>query len=235
MDQVVVDFVTLLKQRNIEKLVTFFQDQSDAFQTKILLFLALQGIKDSDSFDYFQLLCTKLCASNAMPTTLVSQIKNLDLLTFFTPLLQTMANFALQDNKGRNVLHYMCVARGEKQSVPFNYLRSLLLFESNLFLPKALTQTESNNLTPIECYLHLNIQGTTLPNHEFTALIALMEIEQSQRNIEYSHLNTALSRFKKQTTEFTLSQEYKTQKSLLLASYYGISVKDINANLTSNN
>ena len=124
-----------------------------------MLFLALQSRKNDDSTDYFQLLCTKFCADKTMPSALISHIKNIELLSFFTPLLQSQNNFALQDTKERNVLHYLFVARGEKNCVPFNYLRSLLLFERNLFLPKGLTQTESNNLTPIESYLHLNIQG----------------------------------------------------------------------------
>jgi len=229
MEQAVSQFISLLKQRDLQKLESFFQAQAETIQTNLLLFLALQIRTNDDSADYFQLLCTKLCADKTMPSALISHIKNIELLSFFTPLLQSQNNFALQDTKERNVLHYLFVARGEKNCVPFNYLRSLLLFERNLFLPKGLTQTESNNLTPIESYLHLNIQGIVLPDHELTAFMALFEIEQSQRTVNSNNLKVAVSRFKKQAAYFELSQQYLAQKSLLLASYYGVSINEVNA------
>lgn len=231
MDQSVNQFVKLLKQSDLAALKEFYQQQPETSQTKLQLFLALQASKSDDAFDYFQLLSIKLSNGKTMPMELISQIKNIKSLTFFTPLLQTMANFALQDEKLRNILHYLFVARGSSECVPFTYLRSLLLFESNLFLPKALIQTESNNLTPLECYLHLNIQGNVLPDHELTAFMALIEIEQSQRYVNSENLTFARSRFKKQMNDFDLSDEYIAQKALLLASYYGVSINDIKLNI----
>ncbi|WP_372767600.1 hypothetical protein [Pseudoalteromonas sp.] len=162
-----------------------------------------------------------------MPVSLVSQVKEIERLKFFTPLLKTMAHFTVQDEKKRNVLHYLFVARGQPKVVPFTYIRSLLLFESNLFLPKALTQTESNNLTPLECYLHLNIQGNILPYPELTAFLALIEIEQTQRPVNTNSLGIALSRFHKQKRDFRLDNKFIDQKALLLASYYGVSVQAV--------
>lgn len=232
MDQSVTQFVSLLKQSDLAALKVFYQQQPEATQTKLQLFLALQASKSIDAFDYFQLLSVKLSDDITIPLKLISQIKNINNLSFFTPLLQTMANFAVQDDKKRNVLHYLFVARGSSECVPFTYLRSLLLFESNLFLPKALIQTESNNLTPLECYLHLNIQGNELPDHELTAFMALIEIEQSQRPVISENLAFARSRFQKQINEFELSTGYIEQKALLLASYYGVSINDIKLNVT---
>ena len=231
MDQVVSHFIGLLKTGNIKEITTFYLTQTPQSQAHIMLFLNLQANKSVDSFDYFQRLSVTLNGERPMPTPLVSQLKNNQALSFFTPLLQKMANFSLQDTMKRNVLHYLFVARGEHTNVPFTYVRSLLLFESNVFLPKALSQRESNGLTPLECYLHLNIQGTVLPNHELTAFIALCEIERSQITLNSNNLNSALKRFKKQRVDFDLTPDYIEQKCLLLASYYGVSEQHITTSL----
>ena len=227
MSQLLADFIVRLKKSSIDELTCYFTQLNDSQQTEVLTFFYLQGNKSEQNFDYFQTLAERLNGKASIPKPLVKLITNQSRLMFFTPLLKYATNFAVKDEKGRNVLHYLFVARGEKTPPPFNYIKSLLLFESNLFLAKALIQEEKSGLVPIEAYLHLNLQFDEVPKHEFTAVLALIEAERAHRDVNLKNKNAAISRFKKVCNEFTISSEAKEQRATLIASYYAIELSEL--------
>ncbi|MEI8617312.1 hypothetical protein P4S63_08055 [Pseudoalteromonas sp. B193] len=88
--------------------------------------------------------------------------------------------------------------------LPFNYVRSLMLFESNDELAKALAQPNSHGLTPVACYIAYANKPSTPVKHEFSALLALMEIEQKQNpNAKQQLANVIKGQKVNETTNFT--------------------------------
>ena len=86
-----------------------------------------------------------------------------------------------------NVLHYLFTNNQlvvANPPPPFNYLRSMMLFGSNKALCGALCQRNQQKLTPIEAYLFTNQNLAPLATHELTALLALIEIENKQQEID---------------------------------------------------
>jgi len=174
----------LLSQNDEHSLQQHYLDSSDAENVVQLAHLFQQGMSEISSFDFYQQLATKLIASKSLPVALVAQIKTNDTLSFFTPALQLQDNFKVTNHLQRNPLHYLLAGNQATAShPPFNYLRSMMLFGSNETLRDALCQRDSQNLTAIEVYLFSNQNLATLPAHELTALLALIEIESKQQAV----------------------------------------------------
>ena len=126
-----------------------------------------------------QNIATRILSSNTAPSPFINQLTNIDALSFFTPALKVNKGFLVQDTQGNNVLHNV-FKHADATKLPFNYVRSLMLFESNDELAKALAQPNSHGLTPVACYIAYANKPSTPVKHEFSALLALMEIEQKQ-------------------------------------------------------
>jgi len=212
-----------------------------------IAFLFQQGQIKSENFDFYQQLATKFIESKGLPVALIRQIKNNDILSFFTPALQLKANFNKINDMQRNVLHYLMLGEeslnsgGNRTVPPFNYLRSLMLFESNELIHFALRQRDTQNLTPIETYLFANQNLDDLPNHELSALLALIEIESKKQEVVANNYlpviqavrklcllqnqNQNQNQSKDHNQKKTISQ--KLHRLLLIAAYYAKPVKQV--------
>jgi hypothetical protein len=183
---------------------------------------------DIAKFDFYQQLATKLIESKSLPTALIAQIKTSDTLSFFTSALQVKDNFKKTDRLQRNALHYLFAGNPlVTDNAPFNYLRSMMLFGSNEALRDALCQRDYQNLTPIELYLLSNQNLTPLPPHEFTALLALIEIQSKQQAVDAANYRltiqavAALCRSQAQVINSDL------QRLILIAIYFSNPLKNI--------
>jgi len=244
----------LLTNTDLKGLLKHYLACNEKENLSQIAFLFQQGQIKSTNFDFYQQLATKFIESKGLPVALIRQIKNNDILSFFTPALQLKANFNKVNDQQRNVLHYLMLGDnslmlGEENSLseekspapPFNYLRSLMLFESNELIHFALCQRDAQNFTPVETYLHANQNLDDLPNHELSALLALIEIESKKQEVVannylpiiqsvrklclFQNQNQNQNQSKEQNQKQIISQ--KLQRLLLIAAYYAKPIKQV--------
>lgn len=167
-----------VKQKQFKAIVDNYQQLSEYDRCDQLRYLFNSGQRSEKSFDFFQKIAAKLIEVNGLEANFICFIDNADALTFFTPGVKESEAFANTDHTERNLLHYLL--SNPEQLPPFNYIRSLCLFESNEDLSQSLAQTDALGLTPIQLYLSQHSDLSPLPEHEFSALFALIEIEKRQ-------------------------------------------------------
>lgn len=224
-------FVELLTKMDLERLLHHYIESSEVENVTQLGFMFKQGQIKSSSFGFYQELATSLITNKGFPSALMPKIKTHNTLSFFTPALQLENNFNKTDTQQRNVLHYIFthneVNNSEINQPPFNYLRSMMLFGSNVVLRDGLCQRDQQNLTPIEAYLFTNKNLSTLVNHELTALLALIEIESNQQTIDQANYTHSIKMMSKLYQEQGLSFNNDQQRCILIATYYSISIKQV--------
>ena len=92
-----------------------------------------------------------------------------------------------------------------------------MLFESNDNLVKALAQTNARGLTPVACYIAYADKPSTPIKHEFSALLALMEIEQKQNPTAKQQLTNILKGADINETSILLSAAYLQRSTAQIA------------------
>lgn len=228
MNQNIRTLIQLLSKHDDNALLQYYQDSNESENVVQLAYLFQQGMSEPSKFEYYQQLATTLIQGKNMPVGLIAQIKTSDTLSFFTPALQFKDNFNKTDHVKRNVLHYLLAGNQIKvNKSPFNYLRSMMLFGSNETLRDALCQRDNQNLTPIEVYLLSNQNLTNLPPHEFTALMALIEIESKQQEIETINYIPTIQAVGKICRSQTQAVSNDLQRLMLIAIYFKKPIEDI--------
>ncbi|SFC42659.1 hypothetical protein [Pseudoalteromonas denitrificans] len=216
--------ITLLTNKDFKALLAHYMQSSELENIDQLAFTFQQGQKSLSVFEFYQQIATKFIESKGLPELLISQINTSDALSFFTPALQISENFNKTNLQKRNVFHYLLAGKKQTDTLnipPFNYLRSMMLFESNETLSAALLQRDCKNLTPVEAYFFANANLLTLPNHELTALLALIEIETKQQVIDFKNYPNIIKAVKGLCDKQKLSIDDTLQRTLLIATYYG--------------
>jgi hypothetical protein len=92
-----------------------------------------------------------------------------------------------------------------------------MLFESNDELAKALAQPNSHGLTAVACYIAYANKPSTPVKHEFSALLALMEIEQKQNPNAKQQLANVIKGQKVNETTILLSAAYLQRSTAQVA------------------
>lgn len=205
-----------LAKHQLDELDNDFKQLSPLQQTLQLNHLYESAQRLSVKYDFMQNIATRILTHNAPPTPFVNQLTNIDALSFFTPALKISTGFLAQDTQGNNVLHNV-FKHAEAEKLPFNYVRSLMLFESNDNLVKALAQPNSSGLTPVACYIAYANKPNTPVKHEFSALLALMEIEQKQNANLKLQLVSALKGQKLNEATILLSAAYLQRSTVQVA------------------
>ena len=228
MKQHIRTMLDLLLKNDNKGLLQHYQASKESENIAQLAYLFHQGMSDNTQFDVFQQLATKLVASKSLPIALIAQIKTSDTLSFFTLALQLQDNFKKVDNLQCNALHYLLSGNqlGEDKP-PFNYLRSMMLFGSNETLRDALCQRNSEDLTPIEAYLFSNQNLTALPPHELTALLALIEIESKQQDVDTTNYMKIIQGVSKLGSSQKIIMDSELQRLILIAIYFSKPIKGI--------
>lgn len=222
--------VDLLVKNDVKGMVEFYQSASEAENLGQLALLYNQGQKKPKDFEIYQQLAAKCIATKGLPKALISKINHSDLLTFFTPALQSNWHFTRTDEHGRNVLHYLLLGSQQNNQMvhpPFLYLRSLMLFETNEVLQEALIARDKQELTPMELYMSGNQNLSALPNHEFTAVLALIEFQSNQNAIDNRHFATVLSGVRELCFEQAVAMGDDLQRLQFIAYFYRMPIEQI--------
>ena len=196
-----------ISKHQLNELDNDFKKLSTAQQTLQLNHLYESAQRLSVKYDFMQNIATRILSTNTAPTPFINQLTNIDALSFFTPALKVNKGFLAQDTEGNNVLHNV-FKHADATKLPFNYVRSLMLFESNDDLLKALAQPNQQGLTPVANYIAYADKPNTPVKHEFSALLALMEIEQKQNPSAKQQFPSALKGQKLNETTILLSAAY---------------------------
>ena len=205
-----------ISKQQLNELDNDFKQLSPAQQTLQLNHLYDSAQRLSVKYDFMQNIATRILSSNTAPSPFINQLTNIDALSFFTPALTVHKGFLVQDTQGNNLLHYV-FKHADATKLPFNYVRSLMLFESNDELAKALAQPNSHGLTPVACYIAYANKPSTPVKHEFSALLALMEIEQKQNPNAKQQLANVIKGQKVNETTILLSAAYLQRSTAQVA------------------
>lgn len=226
--------VLLLKQNDLKGLLKHYKASIESDNLAQLAFLFQQAQKNTAAYAFYQQLASRFIEVKGLPTPLIAQMNNNDILSFFTPALKEADiatdpqnpkdNFNKINQHKRNVLHYLFSPLTPQEQPPFNYLRSMMLFESNESLQEALCQRDTQNLTPLETYLCTNQNFEALPAFEFTALLALIEIESKQHAVDKSNGKGVLKSVSALCQKQAVPVNSELQRLILIATYYGKSV-----------
>ena len=221
MKQHMQTFIDLLSKGDNDALLNHYLTSAESENIVQLAHLFQEGISMLASFDFYQKIATTLIESKRLPSALIAQIKTNDTLSFFTPALQLKDNFKQTDHQQRNALHYLLAGNKLVESIPpFIYLRSMMLFGSNETLRDGLCQRDYQNLTPIEVYLFSHENLTTLPPHELTALLALIEIESKQQTIDTTNDQPIIQAVAKLYRSQGQELNRESQRLVLIAVYF---------------
>ncbi|CAM4249279.1 hypothetical protein [Pseudoalteromonas byunsanensis] len=192
----VIKLVELIKHQDAQALIEFYQQSNSNDNIAQLKYLYQQAQSDQALYLFFQDLVSTLFEKKPIPEPLIAGINDIDKLTFFTPALSACEGFDQQNEQGNTVLHAL-LGRLHPAPPPFNYIRSLMLFERNESLAKALASKNNQQLMPMECYLAFNPCFDTLPAHELTAALALLEAQVKQQASQASTLMLICKHLKK--------------------------------------
>ncbi|TQF71740.1 hypothetical protein [Pseudoalteromonas luteoviolacea] len=220
-EQAIADFILAIRSKDLDKIRHAYAKHEDLAQAAQLKFCFETAQSQPSNYEHYQNIAAQCIAAHGLPTGVIAGLNNSERITFFMPALQASEAFAKTNHQGNTFLHAL-FANPEQPLPPFNFIRSLLLFERNESLVKALRVRNQNNFTPIECYFIYNLNNSPLPEHELTALFALIEAQRADnsqpdaRNIH--HVKSALEK---------LSCDKDSQTLLVIASYYQTPVESL--------
>lgn len=228
--------INLLKKGDVKALAQHYKTSNESENIAQLAFVFQQGLKNTTMFEFYQGLGVKFIQSKGLPMILIKNIDSSEALSFFTPALQVDENFKKTNEQQRNVLHALLAGNQKMQNnaqPPFNYLRSMMLFESNETLHEALCQRDHQQLTPIEVYLSANQTLTDLPDHEFTALLAVIEIESKKQDINTANFIPVTQQLKMRCLEQSFVVNPQMQRLLSIGTYYQKSIEQVLAQINT--
>ncbi|MBU2892698.1 hypothetical protein KO495_05105 [Colwellia sp. D2M02] len=215
---------------HVDPLLEHYLASSEPENIAQLAFLYQQGQKSAVKFGFYQAIVTKLIKGKGLPLALIALLTSSDLLSFFTPALQLAGNFNKTNAQQRNVLHYLLAGSSTQIHAiepPCNYLRSMMLFESNEALCNGLCQRDNENLTPVELYLCVNKNLKALSNHELSALFALIEIEQKQQSTNHDNYVKVIKGVAAIFRAQAQVANRELQRVLVIATYYHKSINEV--------
>ncbi|GGE93104.1 hypothetical protein [Pseudoalteromonas gelatinilytica] len=183
-----------LQHHQLKELIADYQSVSGVLQAAQLQHIYQLACSSEVKYLFLQNVAAHLLEASPLPSEAVALIDDIDKLSFFTPGLKFQNAFCITDNQGNTLLHHL-FTQCQTDKLPFNYLRSLMLFESNESLGVALKTLNKQQLSPIGCFIALNSTTQMLAKHEFSALLAMMEVDQSHSPSAVSALVNTLKQF----------------------------------------
>ncbi|WP_404341041.1 hypothetical protein [Pseudoalteromonas mariniglutinosa] len=210
-----------LQQHQLQELVDEYPALNPQQQAAQLQHLYLTAAQSEVKYLFLQNVASRLLQKVAIPLPVIAFINDLDKLSFFTPGLKFNNAFSRQDEHGNTLLHYL-FSQCEPEKLPFNYLRSLMLFESNEGLPIGLKQLNQQHLSAIGCFIVLNSITDMPEKHQFSALLAMMEVDQ----IHSTAASNALFKGLKQSYSHQTPHAYDC-KVVLAAAYLQLSTEQV--------
>ncbi|WP_462174045.1 hypothetical protein [Pseudoalteromonas xiamenensis] len=224
MDNAAIEFLSLLKNRSSQQIRDAFVQLDDSAKKHVLEWLFKQS-SNPEVYSDMQGLSVLLIDGDSIPTGFMSSLVEEDRFAFFYLALQSKQLLQMQNHQGNTLLHLM-FANPKKTTPPFNFIRSLLLFERNEDIAKCLTVRNQQGLTPIETYLAHHASLAPIATPEMGALIGLMEAEKSQRaSVDLNNLGLILKHLCHVHGKTTLLNA--KHRLILLGAYFNYSESDI--------
>ena len=202
-----------LQHHQLKELIADYQSVSGVLQAAQLQHIYQLACSSEVKYLFLHNVAAHLLEASPLPSEAVALIDDIDKLSFFTPGLKFQNAFCITDNQGNTLLHHL-FTQCQADKLPFNYLRSLMLFESNESLGVALKTLNKQLLSPIGCFIALNSTTQMLAKHEFSALLAMMEVDQSHSPSAVSALVNTLKQF------YGINQPTSADSKVLLCAAY---------------
>ncbi|KID58321.1 hypothetical protein JF50_06520 [Pseudoalteromonas luteoviolacea] len=219
-EQAVAELLLAIRSKDLAKICAVYQQQNDLGRAAQLKFCFEIAESQTTRYADYQNIAAQCIVAHGLPSGIIAGLNNSDRVNFFMPALQAADAFSQTNHQGNTFLHAL-FANAEQSPPPFNFIRSLLLFERNESLAKTLRVRNQHGLTPLECYFVYNLNNKDLPEHELTALFALIEAEQAGNT---SPLSSNLSHVKGAMKSHKINLDPKNQVLLIIASYYQIDI-----------
>ena len=225
-NQTLQRFISYVKSQQVDKLPEFYSQLCDSDCVLVLKFCFEQAIKNQETYIFFQDLCKQLITTKeVLPEGLITGINTLERLAFFSNALTEIEGYKQANRQGNTVIHALC-SNAQQTQWPFNFLRSLMLFERNESLAHALGHKNHQSMRPIDCYLAFNHNLAKLPDHEFSALLALIEIQsKTSQQSESGLLHAICQLLVKEKVNEQLDNAH--QRVLLIASCFQTRVETV--------
>ncbi|KZN54208.1 hypothetical protein [Pseudoalteromonas luteoviolacea] len=222
-DQAIAELILAIRSKTLSKILTVYQAQDDKGRAAQLKFCYETGESQPSRYADYQNIAAQCIAAHGLPSGIIAGLNNNDRVNFFMPALQASESFSQTNHQGNTFLHAL-FANTEQSPPPFNFIRSLLLFERNESLAKTLRVRNQNKLTPLECYFVYSLDEQPLPEHELTALFALIEAEQSNNK---SVLKNNLAQVQSAMKSRNITLNAQNQTLLIVASYYQVDINQV--------
>ena len=223
-NSVLTSFISLIKQQQLSKLPEFYLSLDESDKVLVLKFCFEQGTKSVEAYPFFQDLCVQLIkAHTKLPELFISGINTLERLSFFTPALSEVQGYSQTNRQDNTLLHALCSNTAQNEP-PFNYLRSLVLFERNESIAQGLATMNNQSMRPIDCYLTFNHDLRNLPDHELSALFTLIEVQTKTSQIPVPGLLSTICQFLVKN-KVNKQLHHSHQRVMLIASSFQTDIK----------
>lgn len=224
MEHSIGKFISLIKKQDLTGVCALYEHANETENLGQLKFMYQSATQNPEVYSFYQDLCVRLMQVKPMPTGLITGLNDCERFDFFAPALKSNHGFSLTNHQGNTAIHIL-FANPDNTIPPFNYIRSLLLFESNEGLVEALKKRNQQQLTAIECYFAYNPHLIALPAHELSAILALIEVQDQLVEQQTQLLSAICKRLSKAANIKDIKPD--NHRVLLLAAAYSTSAAKI--------
>ncbi|TMP38032.1 hypothetical protein CWB98_08735 [Pseudoalteromonas rubra] len=214
----VTGMIQAIHSLSLSRILSCFEQATPAERSAQLRHCFEAASNHAANYEHYQNIAAHCITHHGLPPGVIAGINTSERLDFFMPALQAANAFNVTNHQGNTFLHCL-FANPQNQPPPFNYIRSLLLFERNESLADALVVRNHQGLSALEVYLGFNPHYCELPQHELAAWLALCEAHRKLSGVNSDNLEKVMS----QLHAGPLRQERLT----LVASYYQVSVSSL--------
>ncbi|MCO7186929.1 MULTISPECIES: hypothetical protein [unclassified Pseudoalteromonas] len=216
--QAVTDMIQAIHSHSLARILTCYEQATPAERSAQLRHCFDAASNHTANYEHYQNITAHCVTHHGLPSSVIAGINNSERLDFFMPALQAANAFNVTNHQGNTFLHCL-FANPQNPLPPFNYIRSLLLFERNESLADALVVRNHQGLNALEVYLGFNPHYCELPQHELAAWLALCEAQRKLSGVNRDNLEKVMSQLS--------ADPQRKGRLILIASYYQVSVSSL--------
>ncbi|ALU42644.1 hypothetical protein [Pseudoalteromonas rubra] len=219
----VTDMIQAIRSHNLERIKQCYEQATDTQRTAQLRHCFEAASSHTSNYEHYQNIAAHCISQNGLPAGVIAGINTTERVDFFMPALQAASAFNVTNHQGNTFLHCL-FANPANPLPPFNYIRSLLLFERNEPLAEALVIRNHQGFNALEVYLSFNPHHNALPQHELTAWLALCEALRTLNGVNNDNLTKVMAHLNSPNMAGLTGNQHRLT---LIASYYQVSVSSL--------
>ncbi|MEC4087543.1 hypothetical protein CWC22_013885 [Pseudoalteromonas rubra] len=219
----VTDMIQAIHSHNLARIKHCYEQATDTQRTAQLRHCFEAASNHTSNYEHYQNITAHCISQHGLPTGVIAGINTTERVDFFMPALQAASAFNATNHQGNTFLHCL-FANPANPLPPFNYIRSLLLFERNESLAEALIVRNHQGFNALEVYLSFNPLPHELPQHELTAWLALCEALRTLNGVNNDNLNKVMAHLSGPNMEGMPGNQHRLT---LIASYYQVPVSSL--------